>query len=294
MSWTSADIPHQGGRLALVTGANSGIGLATARILAGHGAQVVLACRDTSRGANARDSIRARHPDAAVEAMQLDLASLDSIRAFCDAVRQQHRRLDLLVNNAGVMTPPPGRTADGFELQLGVNHLGHFALTGLLLELLLRAPAARVVTLSSLAARLGRLELSARRRRGAARAYAQSKLANLVFSLELHRRLQARGHGVRSLAAHPGWTGTNLQSHVRFIRWLNPLLAQTPAQGARPTLYAATSPEARGGEFFGPDGRWELRGAPTRARVPAAARDPSAAARLWSVSEELTGVRYAL
>ena len=261
----------------------------------------MLACRDTAKGDAAAESIRADAPDARVDVEALDLASLASVHAFAERV--QPSRLDLLINNAGVMAAPYGRTADGFELQLGTNHLGHFALTGLLLDRLLATPGARVVTVSSNAHKFGRIDfddLQSERSYSRWRAYGQSKLANLLFALELDRRLKAAGADVLSVAAHPGYSATNLQfaatpSRVERIGSLvlNRVYAMDAVRGARPTLYAATA-DVPGGSYVGPDGFHEMRGEPTLVRPTRAARDPEVARRLWAVSEELTGVRFAL
>ncbi len=301
MASTSFSIPDQSDRVAIVTGANSGIGLEAARVLAAAGAHVVLACRNTAKGEAAAASIRASAPDASLSVRELDLASLQSVRAFAERLPQG--RLDLLINNAGVMVPPYERTADGFELQFGTNHLGHFALTGLLLARLLATPDARVVTIASGAHKFGRIDfddLQHERRYHRWAAYGQSKLANLMFALELDRRLKAAGADVLSVAAHPGYAATNLQfaatpSRVERIGSLvlNRGYAMDAVRGARPTLYAATA-EIAGGSYVGPDGLLEMRGEPTLVKPTRAARDPEAARRLWEVSEQLTGVRIEL
>jgi len=296
--WTLEAVPDQSGRVAIVTGANSGIGLETARALAHRGAKVVLACRNPAKALSALDDIRKGAPGCTVEALPLDLSNLAGVRAFATGFLAGRDRLDLLVNNAGVMIPPYGKTADGFELQFGTNHLGHFALTGLLLPLLRATAGARVVTVASLAHRSGRIVFDDldwhRRRYSAWLAYGQSKLANLLFHFELARRLQASGDGTIAAAAHPGWTNTDLQRHSGFMSRMNPLLAMSPAQGALPTLYAATSPGVRSGQYFGPDGWFEVAGHPREVGCSRAARDPALAARLWQVSEELTGVGFGL
>ncbi|RIL05328.1 MAG: short-chain dehydrogenase [Proteobacteria bacterium] len=304
-SWSAADVPDQSGRVAIVTGANSGLGFATASVLASRGAHVILACRDTDRGKGALDAITAAHPSAGVELQPLDLASLASVRAFAAAFAAQHERLDLLCNNAGVMALPPRRTADGFEMQLGTNHLGHFALTGLLLDRLLAAPAARVVTVSSTLHRPGRIhwdDLHLERSYRKWIAYAQSKLANLLFAHELDRRLRASGARAISAAAHPGYAATNLQTAgprmagARLFERLsllgNRVFAQTADAGALPTLYAATAPDVQGGDYIGPGGFGEMRGAPRKVGCTARARNAADAARLWQLSESLTGVRF--
>jgi NAD(P)-dependent dehydrogenase (short-subunit alcohol dehydrogenase family) len=289
--FSTADIPDLTGRTAIVTGANSGIGLVTAQALAAHGARVILAVRDPAKGQQAADAMRAPGPS---EVRLLDLASLDSVRAFArDWSRQP---IDLLINNAGVMIPPLSRTADGFELQFGTNHLGHFALTNLLLPNI----TGRVVTLSSSAHRYGRIDFDdlnwERRRYRAWRAYGQSKLANLLFTAELQRRLTEAGSPVLSMAAHPGYAATNLQSHSgsRLMEFAmgtlgNRLLAQDAASGALPTLYAAVA-DLPGNTFAGPSGFGGTRGAPAPGARSRAASDAEVARRLWQVSESLTGV----
>ena len=288
-SWTAADVPDQTGRTVVVTGATSGLGRVTARELAAHGARVVLAVRDTDRGAAAAAGM-----PGDVDVRQLDLADLASVRDFAAGL---DRDVDVLVNNAGIMHVPQGRTADGFELQVGTNHLGHFALTNLLLPRI----RDRVVTLSSGLHRSGRIDLDdltwQHRRYDRDKAYSQSKLANLLFALELQRRLMLAGSAVRSLAAHPGYAATNLQSHsghrVRhaLMQLANRVVAQSDEDGALPTLFAATQ-DLPGGSYVGPDGFQELRGSPTLVGRSSAATDLAVAARLWTLSEELTGVRF--
>ncbi|MFF4649117.1 SDR family oxidoreductase [Streptomyces sp. NPDC001380] len=301
-------VPDRSGTLAVVTGANSGIGFETARRLARAGAEVVLAVRNAAKGAEAVDRIRREHPDAAVSAEPLDLADLGSVAAFARLLLDRDRPLDLLVNNAGIMAVPTRHTtADGFELQFGTNHLGHFALTGRLLPLLVRGRSPRVVTVSSLAHFIGRLDfgdLQAERSYGAWRAYGASKLANLLFAKELQRRSDRGGWGLLSAAAHPGSTVTNLQQTgpnlgtgregggMSALVMSLPGAAQQPEQGALPTLYAATGPDAAGGGYYGPDGVFGTTGGPAPARASRRAQDEGTAARLWDVSEQLTGVRY--
>jgi NAD(P)-dependent dehydrogenase (short-subunit alcohol dehydrogenase family) len=297
MAWSEADIPDQTGRTAVVTGGNSGIGWETARALATKGARVVLACRSEEKGREAERRIRSAVPSADVRFAPLDLAALASIRRFAEKLATEESRLDLLVANAGVMMCPPGKTADGFETQLGTNHLGHFALAGLLLERLRRAPAGRVVTVSSLAHWWGRIafeDLQAERRYDAARAYGQSKLANLLFARELARRLEAAGSTAVSAAAHPGSTRTELQRHSRAMAAAVRLVSQAPAEGALPSLFAATAPGVRGGDYFGPSRAFGMLGAPGPARSSPRAHDAASARRLWEISEQLTGVRFAL
>jgi NAD(P)-dependent dehydrogenase (short-subunit alcohol dehydrogenase family) len=292
-------LPDQRGRTAVITGANSGIGLEAARELARAGAHVVMACRDTTKGDSAADAIRKELPSAELEVAALDLASLDSVRAF--AGHYPHERLDLLINNAGVMAPPYTKTIDGFELQFATNHLGHFALTGLLLDKLLATPRARVVTVSSTAHKMGRIDfedLQSERSYRRWGAYGQSKLANLLFCFELDRRLEATDADLLSVAAHPGYSATNLQfaatpSRIERLASvvLNRVYAQSAERGAAPTLYAATA-DIPGGSFVGPDGFQEMRGEPRIVKSTRAARDPETALRLWALSEQLTGVHF--
>jgi NAD(P)-dependent dehydrogenase (short-subunit alcohol dehydrogenase family) len=270
---------------------------------------VILAVRDTARGQEAAGGIRQAAPGALLEVEHLDLGDLASVRACAQTVATRHEHLELLVLNAGVMAPPRRETADGFELQLGTNHLGHFALTGLLMERLLARPEARVVTVSSAAHRMGKMDfddLQAQRNYSAWPRYGQSKLANLLFCFELQRRAAAAGTTLRSMAAHPGYAATNLQTSgpllgsggpVALVKGLamrvgNLVLAQSAEKGALPTLYAATVPDLPGAAYIGPDGRGEMRGSPTPVGTSDAALDEEYARRLWKVSEELTGVRY--
>ncbi|MEU0272159.1 oxidoreductase [Streptomyces sp. NPDC006307] len=300
--WTDERIPDQTDRVFVVTGANSGLGLATTRALARRRGRVILAVRDEAKGRRAAAEITTELPAARLEVRRLDLADLDSVRAFADRLRADHPRLDVLVNNAGVMAPPRSLSRQGHELQFAVHHLGHFALTGLLLDLLSGGRDPRVVTVTSLNHRKGRLhfdDLTGERAYSPMGFYNQAKFANAVFGRELHRRLTAAGSPVRSVLAHPGYTATNLQTSapvglvkVLFGRLLVPL-AQPPVQGALPQLYAATDPGASSGELFGPDGRGELRGAPTRVALSPAAADAETGRRLWEVSERLTDVRFA-
>jgi NAD(P)-dependent dehydrogenase (short-subunit alcohol dehydrogenase family) len=297
--WDAEQIPDQSGRTAIVTGANSGLGLGTARELARAGASVVMACRNLEKGHAAVDEVRAAVPDAQVQLDELDLASLASVRAFADRFKAPHDGLDLLINNAGVMGSPRRRTADGFELQFGTNHLGHFALTSALLETMEGREDARVVTLSSTAHKMGRINfdnLNGDRHYFRWNAYGQSKLANLLFALELDRRLRAVGSTVKSLAAHPGYAATNLQRSgpPMFDRLVmvasNALIAQSDEMGALPILYAATQPGLEGGTYVGPDGFQEQRGHPKIVQPSGRARDPATARRLWEVSERMTAV----
>jgi NAD(P)-dependent dehydrogenase (short-subunit alcohol dehydrogenase family) len=304
-AWSSDRIPDLSGRTAIVTGANSGLGFEAARALARRGARVVLACRSEERAREAIAALRDENPDAELEALALDLASLASVRRFVSGFLARHQALHLLVNNAGVMALPRRLTTDGFEMQLGTNHLGHFALTGLLLGALLATPGARVVNLSSTMHKTGRMrwdDLHGERSYGKWTAYGQSKLANLLFTYELQRRLAAtRAHAI-SVACHPGYAATNLQLAgprmqgkallEQGFAWANRLFSQSAEMGALPTLYAATAPDVRGGDYFGPGGFAEMWGPPRKVRSSRRAHDAGDAARLWEISQELTGVGY--
>jgi NAD(P)-dependent dehydrogenase (short-subunit alcohol dehydrogenase family) len=297
-AWTFENMPNQSGRNVIVTGANTGIGFETARMLALKGAQVTLACRNLDKGREALERILAEPADAAVSLEQLDLSDLRNIEGFAARFADQHERLDLLILNAGVMVPPESKTAQGFELQFGVNHLGHFALTGALLPLVQATEGSRVVVVSSTAATRGVMHFDDLQfeKRGYApwQAYGQSKLANQLFTLELQRRLRAAGSSVLVTAAHPGWTATDLQRTSPVAKFLNRFMAMKPPQGALPTLRAATDPTAAGGDYYGPNGFLQMRGYPKRVNVVKRAKNSRDAARLWKISEELTGVRYGL
>ena len=300
MRWTAADIPDQSGRIALVTGANSGLGLETARALAARGATVLLACRSLAKAEQAREELlSAAASTGALDLLPLDLADLASVTAAAGTVAERYGRLDLLINNAGVMGLPRSLTRDGFERQFGINHLGHFALTQALLPLLRGQPDARVVTVTSGAQYFGRIgfdDLQGERRYDRWQAYGQSKLANVMFALELQQRLDAEAAGVTSLAAHPGVARTNLQpasvaasgswAEALAYRLMTPLF-QSAAQGALPQLHAATAPGVSSGGHYGPDQLGGMRGWPTEVRVAPAALDAEQRRRLWQVSEEL-------
>ena len=297
-------VPDLTGRLAVVTGANSGLGFGLTGRLAEAGAEVVMAVRNREKGEDARTRLLEQHPAATLRLLDLDLASLDSVRAAAQSLLAEDRPIDLLVNNAGIMAVPElERTEEGFELQFGSNHLGPFALTGHLLPALVRAEAPRVVSTSSLAANAGRWQwenLNAEQGYSAWGAYGLSKLANLSFARELQRRSDAHGWGLVSTAAHPGGTLTNLQTTgprrgvapSKRRQRLSARIMQTVDVGMLPSLYAATSPDAEPGGYYGPKGFLEVRGEPAPARIPRAARDRAAEARLWAVSERLTGVRF--
>lgn len=301
--WTAADVPDLTGRFAVVTGANTGLGLETAKVLAAHGATVVLAVRNQEKGEAAASAITAETPSATVSVQPLDLSSLASVRSAASALADRCDHIDLLINNAGVMWTPPSTTADGFELQFGTNHLGHYALTGLLLPQLQAAPAARVVTVSSVGHRFGAdihfddLQLTQKYSRVAA--YGQSKLANLMFTYEFQRRLTAAGSPIMALAAHPGGSKTELVRNspmaLRAVSGaLGALFSQSAAMGALPTLRAATDPSAKGGQYYGPRGFQEVRGNPVLVESSARSHDASAQRRLWDESQALTQVSFGL
>ena len=301
--WTAQRLPDLSGKVAVVTGATGGIGGPVARELARAGATVVIAARDAGRGAAAAEAIRAAVPSAAVEVGDLDLASLDSIRAFAERFAEAHDGADILVDCAGVMATARATTADGFEMQFGVNHLGHFALAGLLMPGMKDRAGARVVTVSSLNHKWGRIDFDDPQQERSYkrwRSYNQSKLANLLFAFELDRRLRAAHAAAESVAAHPGYTDTSLQRRMedslerRVLLVTNRLFGQSPDMGALPVLYAAAAPDVPGGTYIGPGGAGEARGYPAIAAASAAARDPALAARLWDVSEQLTGVSFRL
>lgn len=300
-AWTAADVPDQRGRIAVVTGANSGIGFEAASVLAARGAHVVLAVRNPEKGGEARERILATSPNAEVTVQELDLTSLDSVRAAAAALKTGFPRVDLLINNAGVMWTPKEVTRDGFELQFGTNHLGHFAFTGLLLDQLLTVPGSRVVTVASLAHRMMADihfdDLQWEHRYSRIGAYGQSKLANLLFTYELQRRLAADSEPTIAVAAHPGGSYTELARNVPTVlhpayRIVGPLIFQNAAMGALPTLRAATDPTASGADYYGPDGIGEQRGNPKLVHSSPRSHDPDLQRRLWAVSEELTGVTY--
>jgi NAD(P)-dependent dehydrogenase (short-subunit alcohol dehydrogenase family) len=295
LGWTVDDAPTQDGRIALVTGATSGIGFETAKALARRGAALVLPVRSLERGKAASARIRADTPAAEISLYRLDLASLSSIAEGAAAIREAHTTIDLLINNAGVMWTPFEKTVDGFELQLATNHLGPFALTGRLLDLLLATGGSRVVTVSSLMHRIGARmnfdDLNFERDYRPDRPYAQAKLANLMFTFALQRRFAAAGARTIAAAAHPGWASTGLGHTSWRLRAIVPL-GQAPAVGALPTLRAALDPTARGGAYYGPSRLFETRGAPGPARAGALACDMAQQERLWEISERLTGVAY--
>lgn len=292
--WTTESVGDLSGRVAVITGANTGLGRQTADVMTGKHAEVILAVRSPGKGQVAADEIKAVHPDALVQVMTLDLSDLDSVRSFADEFSGKFSRLDFLINNAGVMMPPYSKTKQGFELQFGTNHLGHFALTGLLMPILKQTGGSRVVTVSSGAHNWGDLDFNdlnwEQREYKAARAYGDSKISNLYFTYELSRHLA--GSDPTAVAAHPGWTATDLQRHSKLFSFLNPLFAQKPDMGALPTLRAALDPDVVSGDYFGPRGRREMKGYPVKVESNELSHDESIARRLWDLSCSLTGVDY--
>jgi len=295
-------VPDQSGRVALLTGANSGLGFEASRALARHNARIIMACRSTEKGETARQAILEQFPGSDLRVEELDVSSLESVRNFAERLSPELDRLDLLINNAGVMAIPRAESVDGYEMQFATNHLGHFLLTGLMLPRLLQSPGSRVVAVSSIAARNGAIDfgdLMGEKQYDTWKAYNQSKLANLMFGLELQRRLALYGAATSAVVAHPGASTTNLFSTpggglIKRVLTpiIRPFLYQSQEDGAKPVLYAATSPGARPGGYYGPANRGEMKGPPALARVPAQARDEMTARGLWSVSEELVGFRY--
>ncbi len=303
--WTQNDIPDLTGKVVVITGANSGLGLESTRAIAGKNATVIMACRNLQKAEKAKANVMQSHPNAKVEVMQLDNASLASVRAFADALKAKYDRLDILLNNAGVMAIPRTLTTDGFEMQLGVNHLAHFLLTGLLLDTLTQTPRARIHNTSSSAAFRGEInfdDLMGEKSYGRWTAYGQSKLANAVFAAELNNRLKAAGHNAIANSSHPGLVMTNLQTNSLemsdapfaervLYRIVEPLMAQDISMGVLPQLYACTAPQAKGGVFYGPK-TFRMRGYPVEQKCNNALNDAGILQRFWQVSEELTGASY--
>jgi len=296
--WTTDNIPDLSGKTMLVTGANSGIGFETSLALAKKGAHVIMACRDQTKADDAKERLISLVPAAHITLVTLDLADLDSVRKCAEAVIKTHDTLDVLINNAGVMATPNSKTKQGFEMQIGTNYLGHYALTGLLLPFLQATPGSRIVSLSSLGANYGKFDfddiMSERKKYKTYDAYSQAKLANLVFALELARKLEASRSETISIAVHPGGSPTNLQRTSGFLmaKVITPLLSQSADKAALPSLLAATDPAAKNGSYWGPSGFVKLRGLPKPAAIPKQAKDLSAASRLWELGEQLTGVKY--
>lgn len=293
--WTAESISDQTGRVAIVTGSSSGIGYVAARVLAEKNTEVIIAVRNQQKGNRAVEKIKTQNPNVDVKVMILDLASLKSVKHFADEFKQKYNKLDLLINNAGVMVPPYSKTADGFELQFGTNHLGHFALTLQLLDLLKNTKNSRLVNVSSNAHNMGRINFEdlnwEKRKYKAWSAYGDSKIANLYFTYELKNHLSKHGSNPKVTAAHPGWTATDLQRHSGLSSFFNPFFAMKTEQGALPTLRAAIDENAESGDYFGPDGWQGWRGYPVKVESNKLSHDQNIGKKLWDVSEELTGIK---
>ncbi len=294
--WTAENIPNLKGKTAIVTGSSSGIGYEAARVLANKEATVIIAVRNLEKGNKAAEKILAQNQNAGVKVLELDLADLKSVAKFAENFKQNYSRLDFLINNAGVMIPPHSKTVDGFELQFGTNHLGHFALTGQLLEVLVNTKGARIINVSSGAHKAGNINFDdlnwEKRSYSAWKAYGDSKIANLYFTHELDKKLKENNLDTLVTAAHPGWTATELQRNAGWIEFLNGFLAMDITQGALPTLRAAIEKDVKGGEFFGPDGLFEIWGNPVKVESNSLSKDEPIAKKLWEVSEQLTGVKF--
>lgn len=293
--WTIHKMPDQSGKTIIITGANSGIGFEAARAFAMKNATTILGCRSLKKGNEAYSLIQKEFPQAHLDLIQLDLADIGSIRQFSDIFKNRYNHLDILINNAGVMTPPYGKTRQGFELQIGINHLGHFALTGMLMESILKTKGSRIVTMSSLTHSIGKIDfndLHFEKKYRPFKAYSQSKLANLIFALELQRKLDSVGTDVLSLAAHPGWSGTNILRKEGILKYFNKLLGMKPEQGALPLIFASVADEVVGGSYYGPGGFKEMRGFPSLSRIAPGATNNKVAKKLWEESEKLSGIKY--
>ncbi len=296
--WTTADIPDQQGKVVVITGADSGIGFEAARVLAEKNATVIAAARNQNKGEKAVQKIKDRFKDADVTLMLIDLASLDSVKKFAEVFKKKYERLDILINNAGVMVPPYSKTEEGFELQFGVNHLGHFALTALLFDLIKTTPNSRIVNVSSNAHKMGNINFEdlnwEKRKYKASRAYGDSKLANLYFTYELSDRMKKNDLQVKVTAAHPGWTATNLQRHSSIMEFMNKIFAMSVEKGTLPILRAAVDKNADCGDFFGPDGFMEMTGYPARVDSNKLSHNKELAEKLWEVSEKMTNINFNL
>ncbi|MBU0476031.1 MAG: SDR family NAD(P)-dependent oxidoreductase [Bacteroidetes bacterium] len=295
-NWTAENIPDQSGKIVVVTGSSSGIGYEATRVLANKNAKIIIAVRNLNKGENAKAKILAQNKNAKVEVMKIDLSDLSSVKLFADEFKNKFDKLDLLINNAGVMIPPYSKTKDGFELQFGTNHLGHFALTLQLLDLIIKTPKSRIVNVASSAHKYGNIDFSDlnwdKRKYKAWRAYGDSKIANLYFTKELAKKLEDKN--ILVTAAHPGWTATELQRHSGVFEFANKFFAMPIEQGTLPTLRAATDLNAKSGDYYGPDGWQEWRGYPVKVQPNNLAKDETIAKKLWKVSEELTKVKFNL
>lgn len=294
--WSDQNIPDQTGKVVIITGATSGLGEEAAKVLAGKQATVVMAVRNTQKGAQVAQEIKQDFPNSTIDVRKLDLSRLSSITAFAEEIIASYSQLDILINNAGVMACPFSTTEDGFEIQMGVNHLGHFALTGLLMPLLKQTKGSRIVATSSIAHQQGNIDFEdlnwENRKYVTGKAYGDSKIANLYFAFELARKLKEDPNAPTVTAAHPGWTSTDLQRHSLMFRILNPIFSQNVQKGVLPTLRAAIDDKAQSGEYYGPSGFMEMKGWPVVVKSNALSKDEAKAKRLWEMSETLTGIRY--
>jgi NAD(P)-dependent dehydrogenase (short-subunit alcohol dehydrogenase family) len=295
-NWTAENIPDQKGRIAIVTGSSSGIGFEAARVLANKNAKVIIAVRNLEKGKIAVEKIKTQNTNADILVMQLNLADLNSVKQFTEEYKMKFDKLDLLINNAGVMMPPYSKTSDGFELQMGTNHLGHFVLTALLFDLLNKTSSSRIVNVSSAAHKYGKINFDdlnwENRKYKKMTSYGDSKIANLYFTYALKRRLENEKSNIKVTAAHPGWTATDLQRHSSLFEFLNGFFAMKPEQGALPTLRAAIDETAQSGDYFGPDGWQEWKGYPQKVQSNDLSHDKNIAKKLWDISEELTGTKF--
>ncbi|MCF8260076.1 MAG: SDR family NAD(P)-dependent oxidoreductase [Melioribacteraceae bacterium] len=296
--WNETNVGDLSGKVVIVTGSSSGIGFDNARVLVGKNAEVIIAVRNAEKGNNAIEKIKSTVPNANLKLMLLDLSDLGSVKSFAENFKNQYTKLDILINNAGVMIPPYSKTKDGFELQFGTNHLGHFALTALLFDLIKSTPGSRIINVASNAHKMGKLNFEdlqwENRKYEAWKSYGDSKISNLYFTYELARRLAKSNIEVIAAASHPGWTATELQRHSGFVEFLNKLFAQNIEMGALPTLYAATEKDVKNGDYFGPDGWQEWKGYPKKVESNALSKDESIAKQLWGTSEELTGLKFTI
>ncbi len=295
-NWKFEDIPSQKGKVAIVTGANRGIGFEVVKALARKGAQVIMACRNLDNSEKAKNKILSEYPNVKIDMIYLDLANLSSIREFVTKFQEKYSRLDILCNNAGIFQTPQQKTVDGFELHFGTNHLGHFALTGLLIEMLIKTKNSRIITMSSWGHKFGEIhfdDLNLDKNYSKGNVYAQSKLANLLFAYELQRKLESNGRNVLSIASHPGWTRTKLSKSI-LIRIFNPFMGMKPENGALSMIYAATAPEAEGGAYYGPNGRLGIKGYPKKVKSNEKSHNLELAKRLWEVSEDLTCIKFSI
>ena len=295
-NWNTENIPDQKGRVVIVTGATSGLGKEAARVLAGKNARVIMAVRNVNKGEDVAGEIRNEFQNAEVSVRDLDLSSLESIKKFAEGIIKDFERLDILINNAGIMMCPYSKTADGFEIQMGTNHLGHFAMTGQLLPLMKKTEGSRIVVTSSAAHRMGNIDFPdlnwEERKYNPSKAYGDSKLANLLFTYELADKLGKNGDAPKVTAAHPGWTRTELQRHSGGIRFLNNFFSQGPDMGVLPTLRAAVDPEAKSGDYYGPARFFEMQGYPVKVKSNSRSHDKKAARQLWEYSEKMTGISF--